>query len=119
MRKIQFITILTLGSMLSIPAFAAGNHGNEGHGQGHGDNGKQDDHKRPKFAPPRPKYEVKPANPYRNGVWTPGYYVWHPERTRYVWQTGLWVQPPREHAVYTPARWELRTDAWTLTIGHW
>ena len=118
MHNHSFATLLAAGILFATPAFAH-DHGNQDHDRGHHDNGKHGPHKHPTGAPPVAIREVRPANPYRNGVWTPGYYIWVPERDRYVWKVGMWVQPPRAQAVWTPARWQLKTDTWTLTIGHW
>ena len=118
MFKFLGVSLFSVGLVVAMPAFAKDPHGGHGNDQDRHDNGK---HGRPHTPPPSAKWvrEVRPANPYHNGVWTPGYYVWQPERDHYSWRSGMWVQPPQPQAQWTPARWQLQTGEWTLTIGHW
>jgi hypothetical protein len=70
----------------------------------------------PQQPPFEPLAEERPAAPYPNYVWAPGYWYWY--GGRYVWISGSWVAP-RHGYVYVGARWVYRGDGWEFAPGGW
>jgi hypothetical protein len=68
-------------------------------------------------APPAPHQEVIVAQPSPRHVWIGGYWRW--QGNRHIWIAGHWELPPREHAVYVPARWDRRDDGYVFVEGSW
>ena len=75
-------------------------------------------------APPRARYEARPARPSDDSVWLDGY--WDRQDDRWAWQTGRWEQPaPR--ARWIPARYtregchwyHQQGCAWRYEPAHW
>jgi hypothetical protein len=139
MTRNVFATSLAICLMVAAPAFADNDHG-----KGHDKDGKHEqehdgDHDRDhdgrhdngwhgkkhgkvtviRVAPPRPIVEVQSVNPFGNGVWTPGYYVWQPTTMRYTWTAGKWVQPPTVKATWYAPTWQVQNGTWTFHPGHW
>jgi WXXGXW repeat (2 copies) len=67
-------------------------------------------------APPAPIVEVRPAAPWANGVWIPGYWHWH--GTRHFWVGGQWSAPHPGH-VWEPHAWVHEGGRWRFSYGHW
>lgn len=70
-----------------------------------------------RIGPPRPIVEERLVAPGAGYVWQPGYHRW--DGNRYVWNGGVWAQPPRPRAVWVPHRWVRRHGAWVMVEGHW
>lgn len=71
-------------------------------------------------APPvqqQQQQQVISARPSSDHVWVEGWWTWRDGR--YVWRPGEWVVPPRYGAVWTPPRWERRSDGWAFVEGFW
>jgi WXXGXW repeat (2 copies) len=69
------------------------------------------------IGPPRPLVERRPIAPGPGYVWTPGYHHW--DGRNYAWTPGVWVSPPRPHAVWVAHRWVHRNGGWVMVEGHW
>lgn len=70
-----------------------------------------------RIGPPPPVVEHYGPPPHRGWVWQPGYHTW--DGHRYVWRAGVWVAPPRPHAVWVAPHWAHRRGGWVLVEGHW
>lgn len=70
-----------------------------------------------RVGPPHPVVEHRRVAPGPGYVWTPGYHRW--DGRAYVWQPGVWVRAPRQHAVWVPHHWVHRRGGWVLVEGHW
>jgi hypothetical protein len=69
--------------------------------------------------PPPPRAEVPPPPPGPAMVWMGGHWSWNPESHTYVWLTGKYAAPPREHAAWAPGHWAQRPDGWVWQEGRW
>jgi hypothetical protein len=67
-------------------------------------------------APPEPVVEVVPVSPGVGFVWTPGHWWWN---GRWVWAPGVWVRPPRAHAVWVRGHWAHEAHGWRWHEGRW
>ena len=67
-------------------------------------------------APPEPIVEVRPATPFANAVWIPGYWQWN--GYRHVWVGGHW-SAPRAGWVWEPHHWQQTPRGWVHVRGHW
>ena len=67
-------------------------------------------------APPAPIVEVRPAAPWANAFWAPGYWHWH--GNRHYWVGGRWSAPYAGH-VWEPHRWERDGARWRFVVGRW
>jgi hypothetical protein len=67
-------------------------------------------------APPAPIVEVRPASPWANGVWLPGYYHWN--GVRHFWVSGRWSLPYAGHT-WEPHRWAFEGGRYRFYHGHW
>jgi hypothetical protein len=68
-------------------------------------------------APPQPIEEVRPAAPFPDALWIPGYWDW--SGVRYVWVAGRWSARPQGYA-WEDYRWKHRRDGkWEHKHGHW
>ena len=72
-----------------------------------------------RVGPPSPMHEVVVARPFRNAVWIPGFYRWHPQGHEYCWVSGHWTRAPRHGAVWLPERWERRNGEYVFYEGRW
>ncbi len=68
-------------------------------------------------ATPEPKAEAPGKSPDPKLVWQPG--SWRFYSSRYVWEKGRWVVPPKPNALYTPAKWEIVNGNHMFTEGYW
>lgn len=68
-------------------------------------------------APPRPRYEARPARPAAGYIWVGGYWGW--ENNQHVWIDGYWDTPPRSGVTWVPAHWTRRGHRWVFVPGHW
>jgi hypothetical protein len=66
--------------------------------------------------PPAPIVEVRPAMPFANAVWIPGY--WHWNGGHHVWVGGRW-SAPRAGWTWEPNHWERHGNGWVMRHGHW
>ena len=66
-------------------------------------------------APPRARYEQRPARPYRDGVWINGY--WHWQGERWAWTSGRWEQRNRQQARWINARYTREGCPWYRQQG--
>lgn len=70
-----------------------------------------------KVAPPAPRIvAVRPACPYKNGVWVAGYWDWR--NGKHVWIDGRWTKPKHGH-VWVDGHWRNTPDGWEWIPGHW
>ncbi|HXH37611.1 MAG TPA: hypothetical protein VNN08_03210 [Thermoanaerobaculia bacterium] len=69
------------------------------------------------IAPPRAVVERVVVAPGQGYAWQPGYHEWNGRA--YAWRSGVWVRPPRRHAMWVPGRWvhERRGHYWVA--GYW
>jgi WXXGXW repeat (2 copies) len=67
--------------------------------------------------PPALKVEKRPDRPSPQHVWVSGYHRW--DGNAYVWESGKWEVPPREHAVWVEPRWEHRGEGYVFVEGRW
>ena len=67
--------------------------------------------------PPPPRYAVVGVAPRPGWVWREGFYQWN--GAAYVWTPGVWVRPPRPHAVWVPGYWVQRPRGWVYVRGRW
>jgi hypothetical protein len=72
-----------------------------------------------RVGPPSHAHEVVIARPFRDAVWIPGFYRWHPHRHDYAWVPGHWTRAPRLGAAWLPERWERRNGEWVFYEGRW
>jgi hypothetical protein len=70
-----------------------------------------------RIAPPRMVVERRGPRPSRNHVWISGYHNW--DGQHYMWVSGRWEQPPREHARWVAHHWVHRNGGYVLVEGHW
>ena len=70
-----------------------------------------------KLRPPAIRVERRPVRPGPRYVWVPGYHRW--DGNAYAWESGRWVVPPREHAVWVAPRWEHRNGGYVFVEGRW
>lgn len=70
-----------------------------------------------RVGPPAAVVQVRPVAPGPRYVWVPGYHRYH--RHAYVWTPGVWVVPPRRHAVWVAPRWAHDRHGWYFVAGHW
>lgn len=70
----------------------------------------------PTEAPPPVRTERRPHRPFRDAVWTDGFWSWNGRS--YVWQDGAWVRPAPGRR-WSPYRWEQRRGRWFLVPGGW
>ncbi len=69
-----------------------------------------------KKKPPVVKVETRSKNPYRNGIWVPGRWVYR--NGDFKWTRGSWVKP-RKGFVYVPGHWVKRPKGYIWVSGHW
>ncbi len=70
-----------------------------------------------RVAPPVAKVRVvRPANPYRRGVWVNGHYRHNGHR--HVWVRGHYVQT-RSGFVYVQPHWKKTRRGYYFVPGHW
>jgi hypothetical protein len=69
------------------------------------------------IAPPRAVVEHRPHAPGPHYAWIGGYHRW--DGRAYVWVSGRWERPPREHAVWVAPRWHHRGGHWVFVEGRW
>ncbi|HOH07117.1 MAG TPA: YXWGXW repeat-containing protein [bacterium] len=55
-----------------------------------------------RIGPPAARIVVRPASPWRDGIWIDGYWGW--EHGRHVWIDGRWARPVRGH-FWVDGRW--------------
>jgi hypothetical protein len=67
-------------------------------------------------APPQPIVEVRPAMPFQNAVWIPGYWRWGGHH--HVWVGGHW-SAARSGWNWEPNHWERTPRGWVHRPGHW
>ncbi len=70
----------------------------------------------PTEPPPAARVERRPHRPFRDAVWTNGFWEWNGRA--YVWQDGAWARPAPGHR-WSPYRWEQRRGRWFLVPGGW
>jgi hypothetical protein len=70
-----------------------------------------------RVGPPPPVHEHYGPAPHPGWVWQPGYHRW--DGNRYVWQGGVWAEPPRPHAHWVAGHWAHRHGGWVFVEGHW
>ena len=76
-------------------------------------------------APPRARYERRPARPHRDAVWIGGYY--HRQDDSWAWTSGRWDQRPDRNARWIRARYaregcsrsSRRDCRWRYEPAHW
>ena len=68
-------------------------------------------------APPRERYEERPAYPGPEFFWISGYWVWG--GAEYVWTPGRWEHRPSPRARYERGRWYHGRGGWTWVEGRW
>lgn len=61
-------------------------------------------------APPRARYERRPARPYRDSVWIQGY--WDRQQDSWSWIDGRWEQPRHANARWIQARYTREGCSW-------
>jgi hypothetical protein len=71
------------------------------------------------IAPPAPVVEVRAGAPSSRHVWVPGYYRWHRNNRRYVWNRGYWAVPPRHRSYWVPGHWAQSRRGWYWSGGRW
>ncbi|MFO0686720.1 MAG: hypothetical protein U0234_31955 [Sandaracinus sp.] len=81
-----------------------------------GDSTEEHVERSPTQAPPPPRAERRPHRPFRDAVWTNGFWEWNGRS--YVWQDGSWVRPEPGRR-WSPYRWEQRRGRWFLVPGGW
>lgn len=70
-----------------------------------------------KVAPPAAKVVViRPASPWRDGVWVSGYWSWRHDR--HVWVDGRWIKP-KKGRVWVDGHWNNTPDGWEWIPGRW
>ena len=67
-------------------------------------------------APPTPIVEVRPAAPFTDALWIPGYWYWH--GARHFWVGGRWSAPHPGH-VWEPHHWVQVGVRWRFVVGRW
>lgn len=67
--------------------------------------------------PPISIHEHRTPRPGPRHVWIAGYHHW--DGHAYVWVSGRWEVPPREHAVWVAPRYTHRSDGYVYTEGRW
>jgi hypothetical protein len=67
-------------------------------------------------APPPEIVEVRPAAPWGNAVWIPGYWYWN--GYRHVWVGGHWSHG-RAGWAWEPHHWMRGPGGWRWAPGHW
>jgi hypothetical protein len=70
-----------------------------------------------RIRPPVTIVEHRTVSPSRRHVWISGYHRW--DGHAYVWESGRWEVPPREHVVWVAPRWRHRHDGWVFVEGRW
>jgi hypothetical protein len=70
-----------------------------------------------RVGPPAPIVDVRHVAPGPRHVRVPGYYRW--TGRHYTWTRGVWVVPPRRHAVWIPPRWHRDRHGWFFVAGYW
>jgi hypothetical protein len=76
-------------------------------------------------APPRARYEARPARPHRDAVWING--SWDRQGDRWAWDSGRWEQPSDRRVRWIAATysrqgcpWYRQSNcAWRYVPGHW
>lgn len=76
-------------------------------------------------APPRGRYERRPARPSRQSIWVGGY--WDRQQDRWSWIDGRWDQPRSPRSRWIQARYSRegcswfnrRNCAWRYEPAHW
>jgi hypothetical protein len=69
--------------------------------------------------PPPPIAERRSRErPGPKAVWTPGYWEWDPDSSRFVWVAGSWRVPPAG-MVWAPGRWVRDARGWYFVAGGW
>ena len=67
--------------------------------------------------PPASRDEHRPPRPFREAVWTGGYWNWN--GNAYVWVDGTWMRPIPGRR-WSPWRWTQQSDGhWQLIPGGW
>jgi WXXGXW repeat (2 copies) len=69
---------------------------------------------------PPPPIAERPSGdrPGPKTVWTPGYWEWDPDESRFVWVAGSWRVPPAG-MVWTSGRWQRDANGWYWMPGSW
>ncbi len=70
-----------------------------------------------RVSPPRAVVERRPARPYRESVWVPGYHAW--DGSRHHWVAGRWERPPQPRQRWEAHHWVKRNGGWVLVDGRW
>ena len=70
-----------------------------------------------RLRPPISVHEHRTFRPSPRHVWIAGYHRW--DGNAYVWTSGRWEVPPREHAVWIAPRWQHRRDGYVFVEGRW
>ncbi|HOT97040.1 MAG TPA: hypothetical protein PLG50_03360 [bacterium] len=74
-------------------------------------------HRHIRIAPPAPRViAVRPASPFRFGIWVEGYWDWN--HGHYVWIDGRWIEPRSGHE-WVAGRWVRTRQGWDWIPGHW
>jgi hypothetical protein len=68
-------------------------------------------------APPRPRYERRPARPGADYVWVGGFYDWRDGR--WDWTPGRWDRPERRDVRWVAPRYVRDSDSYRYEPGHW
>lgn len=68
-------------------------------------------------APPAPKPESPPPQPFPGAVWTPGW--WAFQISGWIWIDGAWRMPPFAGATWRPYLWVSASFGFTLVPGGW
>lgn len=66
------------------------------------------------LTPPPPRYEVRPVNPYGNGVWIDGH--WGRHEGAWAWVPGRWDRPSGTYTRWVRGHYN-RYGMWVR--GHW
>jgi len=69
-----------------------------------------------RIGPPAARIVVRPASPWRDGIWIDGYWGW--EHGRHVWIDGRWARPVRGH-FWVDGRWVHTRHGWEWNPGYW
>jgi hypothetical protein len=69
------------------------------------------------MAPPRPRYEARPARPAPGYIWIGGYWGW--DNDTHVWIGGEWAEPPQPGYAWEAPRWKRHGHRWEYRSGYW
>jgi hypothetical protein len=69
-------------------------------------------------APPSPKVETRPPQPFQKAVWIEGYWKWSSAADDFIWTSGHW-EKAKPGKNWVESHWKRTPKGWVWVKGHW